>query len=207
MALAQVLTAFKTSLTQCDSLIANAHKVDGGGIALLPAIDQQQITCAAFLNMFIAWEEFLEKSIAHLMVGLPTINGRFPVKYVSPPNVGVAYALIVGVMRYFDFGNQENMRKLVTLYFENGYPYEPHLSGVFSDLADLRTMRNYSAHITANTQISLESLAIRILGKPMPGINLYQMLMMNDPRSAAGDTVFVSYKNKLIVTADLIAAG
>ena len=115
--------------------------------------------------------------------------------------------MVIGVMRYFDYANHDNMRKMVNLYFEQGYPYEPHLSGVFSDLADLRTMRNASAHITSTTQTPLESIAMRISGSPMPGVDLYQLLTMIDPKSATSDTVFETYKNKLIVTAELIAQG
>jgi hypothetical protein len=35
----------------------------------LPPIDRQQITVAALLNMFIAWESFLEASLVELMTG------------------------------------------------------------------------------------------------------------------------------------------
>jgi len=207
MPLTQILADFNASLAQCDNLIANAHKSDAGGTPLLPAIDQRQITAAAFLNMFIAWETFLEASLSELMVGTPTISGAAPIKYVSPLNLIAARDLVVGVMRFFDFANHEYMRKIASLYFEEGYPYEPHLSAVVSDLADLRAMRNYAAHITATTQIALEALALRIFGTPMPGVDLYQLLTMTDPRSITGETVFLSYKNKLIVTAELIAKG
>lgn len=93
------------------------------------------------------------------------------------------------------------------MYFEHGYPYEPHLSAIYSDLDDLRTMRNASAHVSSTTQIALESLALRIVGQPQPGITLYQLLTMIDPRSAAGETIFLVYKNKLVVTAELISQG
>ncbi len=93
------------------------------------------------------------------------------------------------------------------MYFHQGYPYEPHLSAIFADLSDLRTMRNASAHISSTTQTALESLALRIFSQPLPRIGLYEMLTMNDPRSTAGETVFVTYKTKLIVTAELIAQG
>jgi hypothetical protein len=93
------------------------------------------------------------------------------------------------------------------MYFHHGYPYEPHLSAIFADLSDLRTMRNASAHISSTTQTALESLALRLFSKPLPGIGLYEMLTMSDPRSTSGETVFVTYKTKLIVTAELIAQG
>jgi hypothetical protein len=96
---------------------------------------------------------------------------------------------------------------LVNQYFENGYPYEPHLSGVVQDLADLRTMRNASAHITSTTRLALENLALRVLQISSIGINLYTFLMATDPNSANGDTVYATYRDKLLVTADLVANG
>lgn len=207
MPLTQILQEFKDSVAQCDSLIANAHKVDAAGAPLLPPMDQRQITVAAFLNMFIAWETFLESSLVELMTGTPTIGGGAPTRYVRPPNVAAARELIVWVGRYFDYGNHQYMIKAVKMCFEHGYPYEPHLSAIHSDLDDLRTMRHSSAHISSTTQTALESLALRIFGQPQPSISLYELLTMTDLRSAAGETIFLTYRNKLVVTAELISQG
>jgi hypothetical protein len=76
-----------------------------------------------------------------------------------------------------------------------------------SDLADLRAMRNASAHITSTTQKSLEALAQRILGVPSLNIELYTLLTAPNPQSTSGETVFLSYKNKLVVAAELMAQG
>jgi len=84
--------------------------------------------------------------------------------------------LVIGVQRYFDYGNHDYVRRMVNMYFENGYPYEPHLSAVSSDLADLRTMRNASAHITSTTQTVLESLALRIFSRPSGSFDNYMAI-------------------------------
>ena len=207
MPLAKILADFNADVAQCDALIANAHKTDGAGISILPLLDRKQITVAAFLNLYVAWETFLESSLAELMVGCPTISGTIPIRYVSPASVDAALALVIGVQRYFDYGNHEYVRRLVKMYFQNGYPYEPHLSGASSDLADLRTMRNASAHISSTTQTALESLALRIFSTPSTKIDLYSLLTRNDPRSTIGETVFLAYKNKLLVIAEMIARG
>jgi len=206
VSLAQVLANFEGSVAQCESLIANAHRADPAGVPLFPAIDQQQITVAAFLNMFIAWETFLESSLTELMTGNPTISGAVPVKYVAPLDLLSARQLVIGMMKYFDYGNHFNVRKLVSMYFKNGFPFEPHMSAIYADLDDLRTMRNVSAHISSTTQTAMESLALRLFSAPRPGISLYQLLAAGDPK-AAGRTVFVSYKAKLLATAQLIAQG
>jgi hypothetical protein len=207
MPLARALADFKASVVQCDSLIANAHKADHSGVSMLPAIDQQQITVAAFLNIFVAWESFLESSLVALMTGAKTMGGHTPVKFVAPATESAAHDLIIGVRKYFDYGNHQYFKKMVRIYFENGYPYEPHLSAIFSELDDLRTMRNASAHILSSTHRALESLATGIFGQPHPKITLYQLLTSIDPRSGTGETVFSSYKKKLIVTAEIITQG
>lgn len=206
MPLAAILADFQIATAQCDNLIANAHKIDAAGVAIFPPLDQKQITIAAFLNLFIAWESFLEASIGELMIGGATISGTLPVKHVAPPNVGHARDMLIGVQRFFDYGNHEFVRKIVKMYFQNGYPYEPHLSGVNSDLADLRTMRNASAHISSTTQAALEALAQRLFAGPRPNIDLYSVLMANDP-SSQGNTIYASYKTKLLIVAGLICQG
>ncbi|MGQ0484317.1 MAG: hypothetical protein ACT4SY_03050 [Hyphomicrobiales bacterium] len=206
MTLAVSLSDFMKSVVQCENLIANSHKVDGAGLSVLPEIDRQQITVAAFLNMHIAWEMFLESSLVKLMTGEATVNGGLPTRYVTPLDAENAQKIIIGMMRYFDYANHHNMRKIASIYFDQGYPYEPHLGAVFSDLEDLRTMRNSSAHISSTTQSALEALATRIFGTPQPGITLYRLLTSADPRSPP-KTVFVTYKDKLWAAASLIANG
>jgi hypothetical protein len=207
MPLADTLAAFSAEITQCDDLIAHAHAVDTEGNAILPLLDRKQITVAAFLNMFIAWESFLESAFAAYMTGETTSTGRLPVRYVSPPNIDAAKAMIIGTQRYFDYGNHENVKKVARMFFQNGDPFEPHISSLIGDLADLRTMRNSSAHITSTTQTALESLALRLFGSPRPGIDLYQLLTSNDPRIRIQVTVLAAYRDKLLVGAALITRG
>ena len=70
--------------------------------------------------------------------------------------------MVIGTQRYFDYANPDYVRKLVDMYFEKGYPFEPHLSGAFTEIADMRTLRNASVHVTSTTQTALEALAFRL---------------------------------------------
>jgi hypothetical protein len=207
MSVFDALHEFRDAVGQCDNLIANCHRSDPNGVPLLPTRDREQITVAALLNLFVAWETFLEAAIIDLMVGGTTTDGRAPVKYVSPLHISVARDMIVGVMRFFDYANHDYVRRIVNIFFQNGRPFEPHLSSILTHLADLRTMRNASAHITVNTQTSLESLARGIFGVPRPGITLYQLLTAADPRSNGRNTIFGTYRDLLLTTAELIARG
>ena len=207
MSIAQALALLQAKSAQCDSLIANAHRTDAAGVSLFLPLDREQITDAAFLNLFRAWEEFLERTISAFMVGSPTLSGIAPVRYASPSNSDDAKKMVTGMSRYFDYANHEHVRRVVAMYFDKGYPFEPYLSSITTDLADLRTMRNSSAHLSSTTQTALEALAQRTFGAPRPGISLYAMLTAQDPRSAAGRTVFSEARDKLLAAAHLIAHG
>ncbi|WBQ13736.1 hypothetical protein L2D00_03390 [Hyphomonadaceae bacterium BL14] len=174
---------------------------------MLPIIDQRQIAVAAFLNLFRGWEAFLEGAMTKYMAGRKSALGRRPRKYVSPKDIDRALKILIGTGRYFDFANHENVKRVAFLYFHDGRPFEPHISSITTDLSDLRAMRNASAHISSTTQASLEAVAARVLGSPSSGIELYDFLMAQNPNSFAGETVFSTYKDKLLVVAELIANG
>jgi hypothetical protein len=205
--LAQTLSQFQAEVAQCESLIANAHKLDPAGQSLFPQIDRRQITVAAFLNLFIAWETFLENALADLMTGEQTLNGTAPVKYVSPLTPIAAKSMVSGGNKYFSYSSHEKLRKIVSLYFHNGYPFEPHIGSIYGDLSDINTMRNSSAHKVSTTQLSLEGLAGRIFGQPKPGIDLYTLLTSLDPRQNPPQSVFSVYKDKLLFASQLIVQG
>jgi hypothetical protein len=207
MTLAVALAAFGNSAAQCTSLIANGHKTDSSGANIHTQIDREQITAAAFLNLFIAWETFLEDVLTKLMIGNPTIGGLKPIRYVTPHTIEDAKRLLIGINTYFDFANHEYVKKVAYMYFLNGYPLEPHLSSIAQDLADLKTMRNASAHVTSTTHANLNKLALRIFSTPRPGMSLYNLLVSPDPRSTSGQTIYGSYNDKLLTAAGLIAKG
>lgn len=205
MSLACILAKFQDELYQCELLIQHIHMQDKNKHFVFPLIDQRQVTVAAFLNMFIAWEGFLESAFSEYMMGEKTISGRQPIRYVFPPTADAAKGILIGTQRFFDYGNHEFVIKAARLYFKDGEPFEPHLSGIVSDLSDMRTMRNWSAHITSTTQTALEGLAQRIFTKPKPNIDLYTLLISDDPRDGGNKTVISCCKDKLFLCATLIS--
>lgn len=115
--------------------------------------------------------------------------------------------MVVGTNRYFDFSDVERVEKLVGLFFRDGRPYQPHIGTVRGELRELKTMRNWSAHITSTTQKKLDQLAESIFLVPT-SVSLYQLLTAIDPRVAGGaTTVYAKYKAVLLITAELIARG
>ncbi|TNC08445.1 hypothetical protein FF100_29340 [Methylobacterium terricola] len=201
-ALAQITSSF----IQCDALIASAHQQDANGAYLFTSISRQQITHAAFLNMFIAWENFLEEVISAYMTGSTTINGSQPVRMVAPASRDEAKKMTVGVMKYFDFSNHEYVKQISNIYFQNGYPVRGAINNINSQLSDLKTMRNACAHVSSTTQRALDSLALRIFGSPAPGISVYTIITSVHPAHNP-DTVYLVYRNALLAAATQIANG
>jgi hypothetical protein len=204
----QSLANFQTNASQCDSLISNAHRRDAAGNALFQPRDREQITVAAFLNLFIAWEEFIETAICDFMMGEATLSGAIPIRYVNPVDRVHSGQIVLHTLRYFDYANHDNVRRIAKIYFNAGYPFDATLSGINSDLNDLKTIRNSCAHISSTTKVALEGLATRIFGLPKPGISVYSLLLSIDPRIAGNNTtVYASYRDKLLAAADLISSG
>jgi hypothetical protein len=142
------------------------------------------------------------------ILGNPTISGKVPVRYVSPVDEVHAHALVVGVrQRYFDFAKHEHVKALVKSFFEDGYPFEPHISGVMSDLSDMKTIRNACAHMSSTTRAALIALETRILGVPSATADVHGLLTAVDPRSGPGSTVLSGFRAKLLVAAQGVANG
>ncbi|WP_146214424.1 hypothetical protein [Rhizobium sp. 11515TR] len=207
MAIANSLQEFQADVAQCDSLIANAHRADAVGVLLFTQRDREQITEAAFLNLFIAWEGFVEAAFSDFMMGDATVSGAQPAKYVSPPTREHSSKMVIHTNKYFDFSNHEAVKRLAKLYFDNGYPIDGPVSSIIAELGELKSIRNACAHISTTTTAALEGLANRILGQPQPGISVYRLLTMVDPRLQNNLTVYAGYRDKLLAAAALIAQG
>ncbi|QDS13197.1 hypothetical protein FPL03_20460 [Xanthomonas citri pv. glycines] len=207
MPIATAVANLSAKAEQCDSLIVSVHRLDGAGEEIFSQLDREQITVAAFLNLFVAWEEFLEATFSNFLVGESTLSGGAPIAYASPPDVELAKRMLIGTNRYFDYANHELVGKMASIYFKDGYPFKQTLDIMASDFADLRTMRNASAHLSSTTSQGLKSLAQRIFGAPQTDITLYELLTALDPRSVTGNTVFAEARDKLLTAASLIAQG
>ncbi len=202
MNLADTLQDFRDCIHRCNELIVVAH----GDHGLFKSAHIEQVTISAFLNLFIGWEKFLEQALVGYMLGLPTLNGKFPVKYVSPIDWTAAQNILKGVNTYFSYSNHGNVKKIVRMYFENGYPFEPCLSSINQQLEHLKTMRNSSAHIDTTTQAKLDNVHNAILGRPTTNTSLYQLLLSPIP-AERGVKVYEKYRDTLEAAASDIATG
>ena len=155
--------------------------------------------------MFIAWESFLEETFVLYLMGHRSAVGRSAVCYATPTSLQHAHSVLIGTQKFVDWANPEIVRKLAKIYFANGEPIDPVLGAIQSDLLDLKTVRNASAHLTSTTGKSLDALASRKLGRSCAKITVSDFILSTDPNSSGGGSVLDSYTLVLDAGAENIA--
>lgn len=205
MTLNDALVDFKASLTLSSDLVAAAHKTDAASNYIWSSDQRAAITQAAFLRLFVAWESFLESSFTLYMVGAPSAVGNNMSRFVTPRDQDHAYKMVLSDMRFVDWSRPDCLRKIGTLYFVEGEPFERVIAAIESDLRDLKTIRNAAAHLSSTTSTQLDALASRKLGRASQNITVYVLLMASDPSSGGTSTVFDSYMSLLDAAATNIA--
>jgi hypothetical protein len=204
MSLVLALQTFRDVVTEVNGLIAAAHTISAAGAPLWSAPQTQFITESAFLKMFIAWESFLEKSFLLYLMGNNSVTGNVIVKFATPVSEDHANKMLIGTMKYVDWSTPETVKKFANIYFDNGEPYETVISSIHGHLADLKIIRNASAHLSSTTSANLDRLATRLLGVPSVGISVYTLILSNDP-TLPPNTILQSYQSYLDSAAELIS--
>lgn len=199
MSLSVLYTNLQDSFSFVNSVIAKAN------IHFHNAADskvRELMIESAFLKMFIYWEEFLEKTFHCYLNGNTHLQGSLPIIYVSPLDDEHAAKILIGTQKYVDWANHEIVKKLATLYLENGSPYVTVLDSIRSDLSDLKNIRNSTAHISTTTTAAFNAVKSRTLGNISNSVNLStcDFLMHLSPTDNT-KTILQSYQDKLLAAA------
>jgi hypothetical protein len=205
MPLATALGELRGSIAQANAIVSAAYKIDAGGQFFFTATEQSVLVQSAFLRVFIAWETFLESTFVSYLVGSPSITGKQLTRYAAPKDRAHALGMVIGGMRFVDWTTPESVRKLASLFFDGGDPYETVLAQITSDLYDLKTIRNAAAHLASTSNAQLDALATRRLSTPTVGITVAKFIMTADPKSATGQSMLQTYEATLDTAAHLIA--
>lgn len=131
----------------------------------------------AFLEVFKAWEYFLEQSFISYTLKKPSIMGNCPVCYSSPTNREHAYQMIAGSAKYPDWTSHETVIKLSETFFEDGKPYKPALQSIASKLQEAKKIRNAISHNSQKSKETFNSLVRNKLSASQTGISVSNFLI------------------------------
>jgi hypothetical protein len=207
MPLIDSLNNYRNSIIEANGFINVAFQQDAAGNYLLPQNQREFITDSSFLKTFIVWETFLESVCVKYLLGEPSILGTLITRHAQPLNADHAHQLLIGTQKYVDWADPQKVKRLCSLYFGSVNHIDTSLSSIYSDLLDLKTIRNAAAHLSSTTSTQLDSLAKRLLRSPQSNIRVSQLIFSVDPASLAGDTIFTTYLTKLDIVAEGIANG
>lgn len=205
MSTSDVLNQYRQSVANARLYASDAFRQNHDGAYLYDESHRDFIVNAAILKFFIAWETFLESIFKCFILGEQTIEGTNVHTWVQARDDVHANRLLVGVNKYFDWANQELVCQLSRLYFDIDNPIDSALRQIFSDLNDLKTIRNAAAHMTQTTKGPIEALAQRKTGYQIPGITPSKLIFYRE--ASTGLDYWDYYQQILDVAAENIAKG
>lgn len=189
MSLNDVFLKYQQGINEAQYLIDFSHSRYQSGGYKHPDVIRRFISKSAFIDIFISWESFLETSFLEYLNGELSASGRAVTRYATPMNLEHGRRIVVGTNKFFDWGNPEIVRRIASLYFEDGEPFSTTIGAVNSDLLDMRNVRNAAAHITSTTQTQLDATASRWLLRPVSNIEVYDFIFSSLPNVNPTKTV------------------
>lgn len=204
MSLQESLDRYRSEAIKVIQYVNLAYEVDSSGDYIRTSDEIDFIVSSAFLRSFISWEEFLETAFIDYLVGEPSATGDVLVRYANPIDKIHANKLIIGTQKYVDWANSEIIKRLSAIFFQDGEPFSTALSSINTELSDLKTIRNASAHISTTTRHKLDAVASRILGRTVSNISVTDLIMHVSPEDPS-KTVFQMFLLKLDIAAENVS--
>lgn len=157
----------------------------------------------SFLQLFIAWEEFLEQTFTRYMCGSKTASGYLPRRYVQPTTLKHGLDIIKQERIFVDWTKWEEIITRAKLYFENGAPFAGAIGGSLVQLNEMKTIRNRIAHRSKYSEKRFLSLVRNKFGYNPRGMAPGRLLLSRIP-STNPKTVLKEYGDLLLVLGKMI---
>lgn len=206
--LLNVLVALKTALNETEQLVVATGQWASArfppGIPKFTPRYKEIIVRLAFLQTFLAWEEFIDESFTLYLLGMKPPRGRRPHRLHTPSKRKDAERFILGADDYADWSKIHKVRERAKKYFRRGEPFDPALSAHQNMFDEMNTIRNAIAHSSKYSQKKFKSLVRRRLGTYPTGLTIGKFLTMNNPRSSYSETFIEYYLNRVIFVAENI---
>lgn len=190
-----LLSSFDQAVATALQTTQRAHQLDASGSYEFALDQREMISQAAFVRIFIAFEEFLEKSFEYYGMGGRSLAGNTASCYAAAPTAEHLRRMFIGLMRFVDWSTPEKVRDLAKLYFVNGEPFHTPIAAADAVLRDMKTVRNAASHVSTTTTAPAEALYARWTSQPVAGVTAYQVLMAVG--SATG-TTFMAHSEKIL---------
>ena len=145
-----------------------------------------------FMQIFLAWENFLENSFILYLNANADLQGNTYVRYGIPKDSEHAYNMIKGTKNYPDWTNINEVKCLAKIYFENGGPYSI-IESIPIEFEDIKVIRNRISHVSEKSIKAFDRLLAKtIMQTTNVGIGDFLMMFKNN-----GQTYFSYYMDFL----------
>lgn len=179
----------------------------------------RRITALAFMQMVIAWDEFVESTLVRYVAGASAPSGyKPPYKLGSAKSLAHAYQLISGNPK-FDAGSHfiswdswKSVVDVATMFFDGGSPYA-NLTLIHRErLHDAKKIRNRVAHFSQKVRLDFVQTAKKHLGiagdgKLKQGYDIGKLLADQSSKGfgkVKRQPYFIHYANMFLEMADII---
>lgn len=154
----------------------------------------------ALLNIYLAWEDFLETVFLRYMCGA-VCSIRFAPSLIKPPKrtIAKAFASLVDPGQTYLTWQPQKVISRSTRYFRAGEPFSTSIGAITQTLEDIIIVRNRFAHRSDSSRKRFRKLIIRTLGYVPRGISPGRFLLRQHPDPNAGGVKFIKfYANSLV---------
>lgn len=206
--LLKVIVALKKDLTEIEQLATATEQWVSvrfpSSVPKFTARHKEIVIRIAFLQTFIAWEEFLDESFTLYLLGMRPPKGKCPRRLHNPSKRKDAMRLIVGDRNYADWTKTDALKKRATKYFRDGEPYKSVLGGHQNVLNDMNIIRNAIAHSSTYSREQFKALVRTKLGTFPPNLSVAKFLSMTMPLSTPPKSFLQFYLENIHVAASSI---
>lgn len=144
-----------------------------------------------FIQIFLAWENFLENSFILYLNAKADLQGRVYVRYGTPKDNEHAYNMIKGTKNYPDWTNLNDVKYLAKIYFENGGPFSI-LENMPVEFDDIKNIRNRISHNSEKSTKAFERVLIKTIMQTT-NVSVGDFLMMFKDNSQTYFSYYMDY--------------
>ena len=117
-----------------------------------------------FMQIYLAWEGFLEKSFVAYLQNAPDLQGGTYLQHATPTNDEHAYNMLKGTKSYPDWTNIDDVNYLAKTYFDLSGPYAI-ISSPRQELLEMKTVRNRISHVSEKSIKQFNNLLNRCIAQ------------------------------------------